>query len=162
MVDVRQVLATAIEFERYGVEYYTRFQGLVGDPKAQALMKALAHDEGEHEELLAKELAKLGGKAVAPSKKMLEHGLAQIFPEAGHGVAISTEGSVAALKAGIQTEERSAQFYSEGAKDADPSVRDLFLRLEMMEKEHRALLEENLRSLENDNSWYGYVPILEG
>jgi rubrerythrin len=144
MADMRQVLATAIEFEKYGIVYYTRFQELVGDPKAKALMKALAHDEREHEVLLAEELAKLGGKAVEPSKEMLEHGIAQIFPEAGHGVAISTEGSAAALRAGIQTEERSMEFYSE------------------MEREHRVLLEENLRSLENDNSWYGYVPILEG
>ncbi|MCJ7606890.1 MAG: ferritin family protein [Thermoplasmata archaeon] len=162
MAEIRQVLATAIEFEKFGVVYYTRFEELLGDPKAKALMRGLAHDESEHEALLAEELARLGGKAVEPSKEMLERGLAEIFPEVGHSVAISTEGTVAALKAGIQTEERSIEFYSKGAEVAEPAVKELFLKLEKMEREHRAMLEENLRSLESDNSWYGYVPILEG
>ena len=56
MVGVAEILATAIEFERFGKEYYMRFYELVGDPKAKALMKGLAHDEEEHAAMLSKEL----------------------------------------------------------------------------------------------------------
>jgi hypothetical protein len=31
-----------------------------------------------------------------------------------------------------------------------------------MERGHLAMLRENLRYLEDDGSWFGYVPILEG
>ena len=38
MVDEKRMLATAIEFERFGHVYYMRFHELVGDQKAKALM----------------------------------------------------------------------------------------------------------------------------
>jgi rubrerythrin len=61
MADLKQILAAAIEFERFGVEYYTKFHELVGDEKAKPLMKGLAGDEKEHANILERELKKLGG-----------------------------------------------------------------------------------------------------
>ncbi len=161
MADVKEILAAAIEFERFGAEYYSRFRELVTDEKAKPLMKSLSDDEKEHESILEKELRQIGGKAKPPSKEVLERGLAEIFPEHTHTKSIATRDAIAALKLGIRTEERSIEFYSRNGASAGPKLKEVFARLEKMERGHKETLEENLKYLENDGSWYGYLPILD-
>lgn len=161
MANVKDILATAIEFEKFGVEYYTRFEDMVADEKAKPLMKGLADDEREHANILEKELSALGGKPRAPSKADLEKGLNEIFPEATKKGSIATRDAISALKLGIRTEERSIDFYTKNAGVAGPDLKKIFDKLAKMEKGHRELLVENLRFLEDDGSWYGYVPFLD-
>jgi rubrerythrin len=161
MADIKGILAAAIEFERFGVEYYTRFHELVGDKKAKPLMKGLAGDETEHAKILEIELSKLGGKASPPSKEMMKKGLAEIFPEKIKKGSIVTKDAISAIKLGIRTEQRSIDFYSKNAAVAGGPLKEIFGKLEKMERGHLELLEENLRYLEDDGSWYGYVPFLD-
>lgn len=162
MEQIGHVLATAIEFERFGKEYYMRFHDLVADAKAKALMKGLANDEEEHAAILTRELEAHGGSAEPPSQQMLDEGLEKIFP---HGVlkdSIQTKDAISAIKLGIETEQRSIDFYSEQAKAAEGRLTDTFSMLEKMERGHLELLRENLEHLQDGGVWYGYVPILEG
>lgn len=161
MANVKEILAAAIEFERFGIEYYTRFHELVGDDKAKPLMKGLAGDEKEHASILTTELKKLGGKPAAPSKELIKKGLAEIFPEKIGKNSIATKDAISAIKLGMRTEERSIDFYSKNAVAAGPSLKEIFGRLEKMERGHLELLAENLRYLEDDGVWYGYVPFLD-
>lgn len=162
MADVKQIIAAAIEFEQFGHEYYSRFRELVKDEKARALMRSLAEDEKEHASILSKELAALGGRAKKPTKDDIAKGLSEIFPKGARKGSIALEDAVSALKLGIGTEERSIAYYSKNASKAGPKVRKVFEKLEAMERGHLNLLTENLRYLEDENSWFGYVPILEG
>jgi len=162
MADSKQILAAAIEFERFGVEYYMRFNQLVADDKAKALMKSLSNDEKDHASILEKELKALGGSFAAPPKDMVEKGLGEIFPSGKKKNSITVNDAVSAIKVGIRTEQNSIDFYSKNGKTAGPALKDIFAKLQKMEEAHKELLEENLRSLENEGSWYGYVPILEG
>lgn len=162
MAGTKEILATAIEFEKHGEGYYLRFHELVTDKGARALMKSLAHDEKEHAEILTRELAALGGKAKPPTKKDLEKGLREIFPVKNTKGKLASKDAVSALKMGIKTEERSIEFYSKNGAKAPAELKAVFKELERMEKGHLELLTENLRSLQDQNSWYGYVPILEG
>jgi len=162
MADPKQILAAAIEFERFGVEYYMRFNQLVADDKAKALMKSLSNDEKDHASILERELKALGGNFAAAPKEMLEKGLGEIFPKSVKKNSITVNDALTAIKVGIQTEQRSIDFYSKNGKTAGPALKDIFARLQKMEEGHKELLEENLRYLQNDGSWYGYVPILEG
>lgn len=161
MADMKEILATAIEFERFGVEYYARFGKLVRDDKAKPLMNGLSKDENEHAEILTNELKKLGGKPKKPSKEMIEKGLAEIFPEKIEKNTIATKDAISALKLGIRTEERSIDFYSKNGAIAGPALKEIFSMLEKMERGHKEMLEENLRYLEDDGVWYGYVPLLD-
>ena len=161
MADAKQVLAAAIEFERFGVEYYARFNKLVADDKGKALMKSLSNDEKDHAEILSKELKALGGAAVAPPKEMVEKGLTEIFPRNVTKDSISVKDSVSAIKIGIETEQKSIDYYGTNAKAAGPKLKEVFDKLRKMEEGHKELLEENLRSLNDDGVWYGYVPILD-
>lgn len=162
MADVKQIIAQAIELEKYGVEYYRKFHELVADDKAKALMKSLSEDEKSHAELLTKELAKLGGKSKTASSEEVKKSLAAIFPERIRRNSIVTKDSIAAIKLGIRTEERSIEYYTKNSAAAGPKLKKIFDELARMEKGHKELLEENLHYLENEGSWYGYVPILEG
>lgn len=161
MSDVKQILAAAIEFERFGVEYYTKFHGLVGDDKAKPLMKGLAGDEKEHAKILEAELKKLGGKPVQPSNEMVKKGMAEIFPEKIKKGSLATKDAISAIKLGIRTEERSIEFYSKNASVAGAQLKEIFGKLEKMERGHLELLTENLKYLEDDGVWYGYLPFLD-
>ena len=161
MADIKEILAAAIEFERFGVEYYTKFQELVGDEKAKPLMKGLAGDEKEHAKILETELNKLGGKVSPPSKEIVKKGLAEIFPEKVKKGSIATKDAISAIKLGMRTEERSIDFYSKNAAVAGGSLKEVFGKLEKMERGHLELLTENLKYLEDDGNWYGYVPFLD-
>jgi rubrerythrin len=161
MADVKEILAAAIEFERFGAEYYKKFHEVVGDEKAKPLMKGLAEDEKEHAKILEAELSKLGGKLKAPSKESVEKGLLEIFPEKVKKNAIVTKDAISAIKLGMRTEQRSIDYYSKNAVAAGPRLKDIFVKLEKMERGHLELLQENLKYLEDDGSWYGYVPFLD-
>jgi len=161
MADLKEILTTAIEFEHFGAEYYAKFRELVSDDKAKPLMKSLSEDEKEHARILEKELNAAGGRAKAPPKGLLEKGLAEIFPEKIRKNSIATKDAILAIKLGIRTEERSIEFYSKNGASAGPELKDIFAKLEKMERGHKELLEENLRYLENDGSWYGYLPLLD-
>jgi rubrerythrin len=162
MERIDHVLATAIEFERFGKEYYMRFHELVTDANAKALMKGLAHDEEEHAAILTKELEAHGESAEPPSRKMLDEGLAKIFPHSTLKGSIETKDAISAIKLGIETERRSIDFYTEQAKAAEGKLKETFTKLAKMERTHMELLKENLEHLREDGVWYGYVPILEG
>ena len=121
----------------------------------------MAGDETEHAKILETELSKLGGKASPPSKEMMKKGLAEIFPEKIKKGSIVTKDAISAIKLGIRTEQRSIDFYSKNAAVAGGPLKEIFGKLEKMERGHLELLEENLRYLEDDGSWYGYVPFLD-
>lgn len=162
MTDVRDILAAAIEFERFGREYYMRFHELVKDSKAKALMKGLAHDEEEHAELLTKQLQAIGGAVAGPSRNVAENGLEKIFPHRMLRDSIETRDAISAVKLGIETEQRSIDFYAQHAESSSDELNEVFRKLERMERDHLQLLQENLEHLRDDGVWYGYVPILEG
>jgi rubrerythrin len=162
MADTKEIISTAIEFEHFGREYYVRFQELVADSKAKALMKSLGEDEKEHAEILTRQLRELGGEAKKPSAVMLAKGMAEIFPERMKKNSIATKDAVSAIKLGMRTEQRSIDFYSKHARGAPHDLKEIFERLEKMERGHLSMLEDNLRNLEDEGVWTGYVPILEG
>lgn len=162
MTEVGDILAAAIEFERFGKEYYMRFHELAKDSKAKALMKGLANDEEEHAELLTKHLETLGGAVAGPSIQVVESGLEKIFPHRILKDSIETRDAISAIKLGIETEQRSIDFYAQHAESSSGELKEVFAKLEKMEREHLQLLQENLEHLQDDGVWYGYVPILEG
>ncbi len=161
MPSVTETIATAVEFERFGSEYYNKLMELVGDKKAKLLMKSLAEDEREHAAILEKELRKRGGVAKAPSKAAVRRGVEEIFPESIRKDHIATKDAIEAIKLGIRTEKRSIMFYSKNSKTKEKDLNRVFKRLEKMELGHLALLEENLLYLQDDGVWYGYVPLLD-
>ncbi|MBN1678365.1 MAG: hypothetical protein JW880_07495, partial [Candidatus Thermoplasmatota archaeon] len=112
--------------------------------------------------MLEIELSNLGGKLKPPSDRELKKSLKQVFPERIHKNSIHAKDAISAIKLGILTEKRSIEFYTKHAAKANPKMKKIFSKLIRMEIMHLGLLEQNLLFLEEDGSWYGYVPILDG
>ncbi|MBN1677737.1 MAG: ferritin family protein [Candidatus Thermoplasmatota archaeon] len=162
MANAKEILATAIEMEHFGSEYYSKFEDLVASEKAKILFRSLAADEKDHAHILEIEMANLGGTPKPLSDRKLKNYLKQVFPESIHKDSIHAKDAISAIKLGIMTERRSIEFYTKHAARASPKMRKIFAKLIKMEIVHLGLLEENLQLLEDDGSWYGYLPILEG
>lgn len=165
MEDIKKVLMTAIGIERYGHDFYIRFSEAISDKEGKALMKGLARDEKEHENSLINEYSRIIGKEVPKNIEIdYEHGSAVIEKIFGSEWGkMENEDSFAALEKGIETEQKSIDFYqAQGEKAKDKALVELFQYLVKVEIGHKSLLEENLFRLKQDGSWWGYVPILEG
>ena len=154
-------MATAIEMEHFGSEYYSMFKDLVANEKAKLLLRSLAADEKDHAHILEIELHNLGEKTSKLSNEKLKKDLRQVFPERIHKNSIHAKDAISAIKLGISTEKRSIAFYTKSAAKASPKMKKMFAKLVRMEIVHLGLLEENLQYLEEDGSWYGYLPILD-
>ena len=159
----KEILLTAIAIERYGQEFYSRFEKAVPDKKGKALMRGLGNDEKEHEELLSKHYLELLKKA-APKKIDLDIGaraVREIF--ALRKEKEKKDPTIEILQIGILVEQKSVDFYTANAGKADDAgLKELFVTLIDIEKGHKAMLEENLFHMRQEGSWWGYAPILEG
>lgn len=160
-MDAKEILATAIEMELFGSEYYTKFKDLVANERAKHLLRHLASDEKDHAHILEIELVNMGGEVKKPSRNRPRKSLDKVFPERIRKNSIVARDAISAIMLGIRTEKRSIDFYTESASKANPKLRKMFFKLINMEIVHLGLLEENLHCLHEDGSWYGYLPILD-
>ena len=160
-MDAKEILATAIEMEHFGSEYYTKFRDLVANERAKHLLRHLALDEKDHAHILEIELVNLGGEVKKPARNRSRKSLDKVFPERIRKNSIVARDAISAVMLGIRTEKRSIDFYTESASKANPKLRKMFYKLINMEIVHLGLLEENLHCLHEDGSWYGYLPILD-
>lgn len=163
MKTAERMLLTAIAMERYGQEFYSWFAKSISDRKGKSLMKGLAMDEKEHEELWVREYRKLCGKAppadidIKVGKKAVKDVFTQ---ERKRGKEDLIE---RILELGIEIEQKSVDFYSSKSRTIkDEKTKRLLKNLAEVEKDHRAILEETLYHMKQDGSWWGYAPILDG
>jgi rubrerythrin len=163
MKAVEKVLLTAIEIERYGQEYYSYFARSISDRNGKALLRGLADDEKDHEELLSKEYKAMTGR-LPPAVVDIDIGEESVKSVFAHerekGKADLT---IRILKLGIAVEKKSIDFYSsKGEVVKSARLKKLLAYLVEIEKGHKAILEENLAHLKHESAWWGYVPILDG
>jgi rubrerythrin len=160
------VLKAAIEIEEFGIKFYSDLSGCVDDDRGSALFRSLAADEVEHRRLLQKELDRLGQECdvscVKPMKEYLQIIPKKVFtPPPGACLALKDE--ISALETGIEVEENSRRMYADSlGKVKDEATRSTLESLVGWEIKHKKILEENLRNLKLEGTWYGYSPILEG
>jgi rubrerythrin len=160
------VLRTALAIEEFGIKFYSDLSECVTDDVGKALMRSLGKDEEEHARIIRKEMARVTeGHPVAgpePMKEYLDILPSKVFvkPE---GSCLTLEEEVAALQKGVDVEINSIKMYRDALSRAiDPNTKATLEELARWETRHREILEENMRTLRAEGSWYGYGPILEG
>jgi len=160
---MERMLLTAIAMERYGQEYYSWFSESISDRKGKAMMKGLAKDEKEHEEIMSKEYEKQCGKAT-PEEIDIDIGekpVKEVFSQERKKGEKDIIAKI--LKLGMEIEQKSIDFYSSESKTVKSAkMKSLLENLTEIEKGHKALLEENLFHMRQDGAWWGYTPILDG
>jgi rubrerythrin len=141
----------------------------VDSEEGKALLSYLADAENEHKERLESILNRFGGGAFKTeidalvAEILMEEGTKRIFKGLMEKSKLDKMDAIEAVRLGIGVENRSIDFYTENAKKSyEPDMVELFEELTTMEREHLEILSDNLRNLENEGAWYGYVPILEG
>ena len=149
----------AIEIENFGYGFYNTMRDFVNDRSAQSIISHLAEMELEHMKWLEEEykrtlqnsdvLNESGAQPIsiiAKGEIFLDHRrLPEIF---------SDFDAVKAIKFAIDIEKRSVEFYKKNQKIIDDyETRNLFGRLADFEKDHIALLTDNLKSLERTGDW---------
>ncbi|UCE73975.1 MAG: ferritin family protein [Methanomassiliicoccales archaeon] len=164
-----EILQKAIEIEAFGLEYYNKLKGAVDDREGSALLGYLANAENEHKDHLTGILSKYGAEArkteidTLMAEILMDEGIQKIFKDLMKKDKLETVDAIEAIKLGMDVEARSIDFYKQNAdKTTESDIATLFSDLSNWEKEHLALLKENLRSLKDEGVWYGYTPILEG
>ena len=163
MKTIERMLLTAIAMERYGQEYYSWFSESISDRKGKSVMKGLAEDEKEHEDIMSKEYQKQCGKSppeeidIDIGEKTVKEVFSQMRKKGEKDIIAKI------LQLGIGIEQKSIDFYSSESKTAESAkLKSLLEKLMEIEKGHRALLEENLFHMRQDGAWWGYTPILDG
>lgn len=164
-----EILHKAIDIEVFGNHYYNKLSNGVENKEGKALLTYLAKAEEEHKERLEGMLNRYGGEArkteidTLIAGILMDEGVEKIFRALMDKSKLENVDAIEATKLAMNVEAKSIDFYSDNAKKSpETDLVDLFTELSNMEKEHFDLLKENLRSLENEGVWYGYVPILEG
>lgn len=164
-----EIIQKAIEIEGFGLDYYNKLKGAVSDKEGAALLGFLANAENEHREQLTSILEKYGAEVrkteidILVADILMEEGIQNIFKGLMAKDKLEVVDAIEAMKLGMEVEVKSIDFYRKNAaKTPEQDIATLFNDLSNWEKEHLALLKENLRTLKNEGVWYGYVPILEG
>jgi rubrerythrin len=161
------ILRTAIEIEKFGIEFYRSMSGCVADQKGSTLLQSLANDEVEHKRMIEEEIERLsGGKGmgeVPPLREYLMILPEKVFVPPPKGACLVLKDEISALEKGIDVEINSIRMYRDAIPMVtDEGVRETLNRLADWEGTHKRILEDNLRYLQVEGSWYGYSPILEG
>lgn len=158
-----KMLLTAIAIERYGQEFYCYFSNSLSDRKGKALMKGLANDEKDHEDLWTKEYKALCGKA-PPGEIDVDIGqkaVREVFTQERKKGEKDMVSKI--MKLGIGIEQKSIDFYSSKSRTVkNAKTKRLLEDLAEVEKGHKEALEEALFHMKQEGSWWGYTPILEG
>ncbi len=164
-----KILQKAIGIEEFGFYYYKKLEKAVENQEGKSLLVFLANAEKEHRETLESMLDEYGEKPdTEPMEKLVDNiimnpGIQRVFKDLMEKKRITNVDAVEAVKLGIDVEKKSIEFYSRNAQSVlKPEMADLFTNLAEMEEGHLKILEENLRNLQSEGSWYGYTPILEG
>lgn len=164
-----KILQKAIGMEEFGFYYYKKLEKAVVNQEGKSLLVFLSNAEKEHMTTLEKMLGDYGAKPdTEPMEKLVDNiimnpGIQRVFKDLMEKKRITNVDAIEAVKLGIDVEKKSIEFYSRNAKSVTrPKMAELFTSLTEIEEGHLRILEENLRNLQSEGSWYGYVPILEG
>ncbi len=151
---VLKILEQAMESEKEGYEFYIHASEKTKDPKGKAMFKYLARDEIEHFKTLEDAYNRLkdgegkGSKTIGHKKKRKGFTI-------GSGLRLEeSSGDLKALNIALKIEEDAQEFYAKSAEKAKHSdVRDIFLNLSDMEKNHYDLLRYEHDSLTHSGYW---------
>lgn len=162
MTGIDKVLGTvvqAIEIEKFGYEFYHNMRGFVSEIDGQRLVSYLGKLEVDHikwlEEEYERQLSKITDFNESPAVDLALLAKGEIFLDSEKLPEIFKDFDPQhALTFAIQIEKRSIEFY-EGAMvtSEDDSVKALFQKLADFEREHIVLLNDNLKSLQDNGKW---------
>jgi len=160
---ILEILKKAMESEKDGYEFYIHASEITSNPKGKAMFKYLAKDETEHFNTLEGAYNRLDcnsekGSNAARHKKENIKGFV-IARELKRKLE-ADRGDLKVLSIAMEIEEDAQKFYAKSAvKAKQPDVRDMFLNLADMEKNHYKLLKYEYDSITHSGFWCDFPEI---
>ena len=157
---VLEILKQAMESEKEGYEFYIQASAITKDPKGKEMFKYLARDETDHFKTLEDEYNRLKGGEGQGSNTIGHKQKEKGFLIDSSLLLKGDSGDLKALNIAMKIEEDAQEFYAKSAEKAKQSdVRDIFLKLSDMEKNHYNLLKYEHDSLIRSGFWCDFPEI---
>ena len=151
-----EILATAIQLEQDGREFYLDAAAKVSNDLARKMLTSLADDEVRHIEWIKQ--IDPGATSAASINKALYQRLKGIFADAPPEVrntAVTSEDDFQPLKLAIEMEEKAEQAYTSWGEEAEQdSVKHLCNVLADTERFHRQVLQNTISYLKEPSEWF--------
>jgi len=157
---VLEILKQAMESEKEGYEFYIQASTITKDPKGKEMFKYLARDETDHFKTLEDAYNRLKGGEGKGSNTIGHKQKEMGFLIDSSLLLKGDSGDLKALNIAMKIEEDAQEFYAKSAEKAKQSdVRDIFLKLSDMEKNHYNLLKYEHDSLIRSGFWCDFPEI---
>lgn len=157
---VLEILKQAMESEKDGYEFYIQASTITKDPKGKEMFKYLARDETEHFKTLEDAYNRLKGGEGKGSNTIGHKQKEKGFLIDSSLLLKVDSGDLKALNIAMKIEEDAQEFYAKSAEKAKQSdIRDIFLKLSDMEKNHYNLLKYEHDSLIRSGFWCDFPEI---
>ena len=157
---VLEILKQAMESEKEGYEFYIQASTITKDPKGKEMFKYLARDETDHFKTLEDAYNRLKGGEGKGSNTIGHKQKEKGFLIDSSLLLKGDSGDLKALNIAMKIEEEAQEFYAKSAEKAKQSdVRDIFLKLSDMEKNHYDLLKYEHDSLIRSGFWCDFPEI---
>jgi rubrerythrin len=143
------IFRSAIDIEKFGIRYYQSLMTVVEDVTGKEMLEYLINAERKHQSYLEQEYDKykelgLDSLKPLPLDNLDEEGRLAIFAEKLDEYKPEDVGIEAAIKFGINVEQRSIDFYSAAALLMhDFELEEKLNELVKFEEEHLELLQKN-------------------
>ncbi|MBN2406119.1 MAG: ferritin family protein [Elusimicrobia bacterium] len=149
----KQILESAIQMEKDGIEFYTKAAMNVQNPMGKEMFESLVQDEKRHIEKINAAINGMGIGGVGTDNARELHGrIKTIFSEAdvpsdAHSEEIDT------IRTAIRMEEEGIRFYTEKCLSLGGKAAELCSFIITEEKNHRNILNNTLLYLEDNKDW---------
>jgi len=159
--EIIKALKFAIELEKMGLKTYLDLAKKTADDTGKSMFIWLAGEEFEHMRLLEDLLEKEAAHMPIGKLKVEEKKLSELVPrlkgmEKRKSTRRAEAHQIDALKAALEQEKKSRDFYREQAQKAEhPEVKQLFETLAEMEQAHYDLIQAQLDFIRGTGFWFG-------
>ena len=159
-----EAIKTALEYENKVHRTYLEAAGNAHHTEAKRFFELMAEEEKGHVDYLQEKLDqwKLEGridssqlKTALPSVGRITEGLHQMENKLNKSSSPSAfDAEIASLHKALSAEEETSSFYEEMVSELKDDVQGLFTRFLEIEKGHKAMVEAEIDSVENNGFWY--------
>jgi len=151
-----RILATAIQLENDGRDFYLEAAGKVSNHLARKMLESLAEDELKHIQWL-KETHRAAEDAGSINKAFYQRivGIFAQAPEEVRREAAASKDDIEPLKQAIGMEQKAEEAYEKWSGETDrEEVRRLCRLLADTERFHKQALENTIRYLSEPAEWF--------
>lgn len=154
MRERRDILELAMDAELAALERYLVMTQRVNSRGTMAMFAHLAYDELVHYKILQAEVDPKRVKGTLEEARAALEKIVELLPESSRPSKTVGREHLQALKFALEQEMKAEAVYREHAEaETDESLKEIWLGLASMEKNHGEILKSQIASIEDSGFW---------